>query len=173
MKAIKGQVWKFGNSVSTDSIISGKYKFKTIDLDELSKHAMETLSPDFAAQVKRGDIMVAGDDFGCGSSREQAPLVLKQLGVGAIVAKSFARIFYRNCVNVGLPVVECKGAPDRTKQGNVLEMSLREGSVVNVTTGEKFEAKPMPEFLMRILEDGGLVEQFKKYGEFKWATSSR
>ena len=87
MKIIKGKVWKFGDSVSTDSIISGKYKFKTIDLDELSKHAMETLSPDFAKLVKRGDIMVAGEDFGCGSSREQAPLVLKQLGVGAIVAK--------------------------------------------------------------------------------------
>jgi 3-isopropylmalate/(R)-2-methylmalate dehydratase small subunit len=170
MTKIKGCAWKFGDSVSTDSIISGKYKFKTIDLDELSKHAMETLSPDFAKKVKRGDIIVAGEDFGCGSSREQAPLVLKQLGIGAIVAKSFARIFYRNGINVGLPLIESQRVHERTKQGDVIEIDLRNGSITNVTTGEKFSAKPMPEFLMKILEDGGLVEQFKKYGEFRWGT---
>lgn len=170
---IKGQVWKFGDSVSTDAIISGKYKFKTIDLDELSRHAMETLSPDFARMVKRGDVIVAGENFGCGSSREQAPLVLRQLGVGAIVAKSFARIFYRNSFNVGLPVVECRELPDRTHQGDVLEIDLRKGSIANLTTGETFRAKPVPEFLLQILEDGGLVEQYKKYGEFKWSTTSR
>ena len=170
MKIIKGKVWKFGDSVSTDSIISGKYKFKTIDLDELSKHAMETLFPDFAKHVKRGDIMVAGEDFGCGSSREQAPLVLKQLGVGAIVAKSFARIFYRNSVNVGLPLVESMEVHGRTKEGNALEIDLERGTIVNATTGESFKSKPMPEFLMQILEDGGLVEQFKKHGEFRWST---
>jgi len=170
---IKGQVWKFGDAVSTDAIISGKYKFKTIDLEELSQHAMETLVPDFAKRVKRGDVIVAGENFGCGSSREQAPLILKHLGVGAIVAKSFARIFYRNCVNVGLPVVECREAPDRTRQGDTLEIDLRKGLVVNLTTGETFRAKPMPEFLLQMLEDGGLVEQFKKYGEFRWSTLSR
>ncbi|MBC7218712.1 MAG: 3-isopropylmalate dehydratase small subunit [Hadesarchaea archaeon] len=171
--AIKGQVWKFGDSVSTDAIISGKYKFKTIDLDELAKHAMETLSPDFARLVKRGDIIVAGENFGCGSSREQAPLVLRQLGVGAIVAKSFARIFYRNSFNVGLPVVECRELPDRTNQGDILEVDLRKGSILNLTTGEAFRAKPVPEFLLQMLEDGGLVEQYKKYGEFRWSMSSR
>ncbi len=166
-------MWKFGDSVSTDSIISGKYKFKTIDLDELSKHALETLSPEFSKQVKGGDIIVAGEDFGCGSSREQAPLVLKRLGVGAIVAKSFARIFYRNSVNIGLPVVESSDVQDDAKQGDKLEVDLGKGSIVNASTGKTFKAKPMPEFLMQILEDGGLVEQFKKYGEFKWATKSR
>ncbi|MGC8816960.1 MAG: 3-isopropylmalate dehydratase small subunit [Candidatus Hadarchaeum sp.] len=170
---IKGQVWKFGDSVSTDAIISGKYKFKTIDLDELAQHAMETLAPDFARQVKRGDIIVAGENFGCGSSREQAPLVLRQLGVGAIVAKSFARIFYRNSFNVGLPVLECHELPDRTRQGDLLEIDLRRGSLVNLTTGEIFRAKPVPEFLLQMLEDGGLVEQYKKYGVFKWSMSSR
>ncbi|MFH1821392.1 MAG: 3-isopropylmalate dehydratase small subunit [Methanobacteriota archaeon] len=170
---IKGRAWRFGDYVSTDAIISGKYKFKTINLKELSKHAMETLAPDFAKRVKRGDVIVAGWDFGCGSSREQAPLVLKQLGVGAIVAKSFARIFYRNCINVGLPLVECKDAHDRTEQGDIVSVELRKGSVVNVTKGEAFEAKPMPEFLMKMLEDGGLVAQFKNYGEFRWDTSSR
>ncbi|MGQ9787747.1 MAG: 3-isopropylmalate dehydratase small subunit [Candidatus Hadarchaeaceae archaeon] len=171
--AIKGQVWKFGDSVSTDAIISGKYKFKTIDLDELAKHAMEAISPDFARFVKRGDVIVAGENFGCGSSREQAPLVLRQLGVGAIVAKSFARIFYRNSFNVGLPVVECRELPDQTSQGDILEIDLRRGSIINLTTGKVFRAKPVPEFLLRILEDGGLVEQYKKYGEFRWSTSLR
>jgi len=173
LTAIKGRVWKFGDSVSTDAIISGKYKFKTIDLDELSTHTMETISQEFAKEVKRGDIIVAGEDFGCGSSREQAPLVLKQLGVGAIVAKSFARIFYRNSINIGLPLVESRDAPDSTKQGDILEIDLKAGSVINLANGEAFKAKPMPDFLMRILEDGGLVEQFKKYGEFRWSTSSR
>ncbi len=170
MKVIRGKVWKFGDSVSTDSIISGKYKFKTIDLDELSKHAMETLSPEFSTLVKRGDVMVAGDDFGCGSSREQAPLVLKQLGIGAIVAKSFARIFYRNSVNVGLPLVDSAEVHNRTKEGDSLKIDLGKGSILNVTTGESFKSKPMPRFLMQILEDGGLVEQFKKHGGFRWST---
>ena len=173
MDKIKGRVWKFGDSVSTDSIISGKYKFKTIDLDELSKHALETLSPDFAERVKPGDVIVAGEDFGCGSSREQAPLVLKQLGVGAIVAKSFARIFYRNSVNVGLPLVESLEAPEHISQGETLEIDLQKGSLQNLSSGRSFQAKPLPEFLMQILEDGGLVEQFKRYGGFRWATQSR
>lgn len=167
---IKGKVWKFGDFVSTDAIISGKYKFKTIDLDELAQHAMENLAPEFAEQVKPGDIVVAGEDFGCGSSREQAPLVLKQLGLGAIVAKSFAGIFFRNAINVGLPLVESEEVAGRTSHGDVLEINLREGSVKNLTTGETFRAKPIPEFLMRILEDGGLVGHFKKHGEFKWTT---
>ncbi len=165
---IKGYVWKFGNSVSTDSIISGKYKFKTIDLDELSKHAMESISPEFAKHTKRGDIIVAGEDFGCGSSREQAPLVLKQIGLGGIVAKSFARIFYRNSINVGLPVIESWQAPERTKHGDTLEIDLIKGTISNVTTGDNFKANPIPDFLMQIMEDGGLVKQFKKYGEFRW-----
>ena len=153
--AIRGKVWKFGDSVSTDSIISGKYKFKTIDLDELSKHALESLSPEFAQQVRPSDVIVGGEDFGCGSSREQAPLVLKQLGVGAIVAKSFARIFYRNCINVGLLALECKGISKTLKEGDVIELRLSEGVVA--TPKKKLATSPVPKSIADIIEKGGLI----------------
>ncbi|MCX8169979.1 MAG: 3-isopropylmalate dehydratase, partial [Candidatus Methanomethyliaceae archaeon] len=109
---IKGRVWKFGDDVSTDHIIPGKYKFKTIDLDELSKHLMEGVDPNFYSKISKGDIIVAGKNFGCGSSREQAPLIIKHAGIAAVVAKSFARIFYRNSFNIGLPVIESKDLVD-------------------------------------------------------------
>ncbi len=167
---LRGRAWKFGDSVNTDAIISGKYKFETLDLKELSKHAMESIAPEFAKEVERGDIMVAGRNFGCGSSREQAPLVLKHLGLGGVVAKSFARIFYRNAINVGLPVVEGEGVFDETDEGDRLEIELDKGIVRNLSKGKTFSARPMPRFLLEILKDGGLVKHFKKWKKFKWET---
>jgi 3-isopropylmalate/(R)-2-methylmalate dehydratase small subunit len=166
METLKGKVWKFGDDVSTDLIIPGKYKFKTIDFNELAKHAMEGADPEFASRVSKGDIIVAGKNFGCGSSREQAPVVIKHAGVSAVVAKSFARIFYRNAFNIGLPVVECPELPDKIKTGDVIEVSLREG---RIKAGDKmYFFKPIPAFLMTILQDGGLVDHYKKRGGFVW-----
>jgi 3-isopropylmalate/(R)-2-methylmalate dehydratase small subunit len=166
MGILKGRVWKFGDDISTDLIIPGKYKFKTIDFDELASHAMEGADPKFASRVSRGDIIVAGCNFGCGSSREQAPVVIRHSGVSAVVAKSFARIFYRNAFNVGLPVVECPEAVDSIKDGDVIEISLAEGRIL--AGSHYYTFKPIPPFLMTILEDGGLVEHFKKRGSFVW-----
>jgi 3-isopropylmalate/(R)-2-methylmalate dehydratase small subunit len=163
---IRGKVWKFGDDISTDLIIPGKYKFKTIDFNELASHAMEGADPKFASKVSKGDIIVAGNNFGCGSSREQAPVVIKHSGVSAVVAKSFARIFYRNAFNVGLPVIECPAAVDSIKEGEVVEISLTEGKLT--VDGKSHAFKPIPPFLMTILEDGGLVEHFKKRGGFVW-----
>ncbi len=171
MDELKGKVWKFGDDISTDLIIPGKYKFKTIDLDELSKHAMEGADPQFASKVSKGDIIVAGENFGCGSSREQAPLVIKHAGVSAVVAKSFARIFYRNSFNVGLPLVECPELYDNVDTGDVVEIKLSEGKIT--AKGKTFYFKPIPGFLMTILQDGGLVEHFKKRGSFIWEEPTR
>ena len=164
---IQGKVWKFGEDVNTDLIISGKYKLSITDLDELSKHAMEALMPDFADQVKKGDIIVAGGNFGCGSSREQAPLVLKHLGVAAVIAKSFARIFYRNAMNIGLPAIECKAA-DTIEPGDILELDLMKGLVRNHTRDEEYEVKPVPPGLWKVLSEGGLVNYVNKHGRLPW-----
>jgi len=171
METLKGKVWKFGDDISTDLIIPGKYKFKTIDFNELAKHAMEGADPDFSSKVSKGDIIVAGENFGCGSSREQAPVVVKHAGVSAVVAKSFARIFYRNSFNVGLPVVECPEVVDRVKTGGIVELSLREGKI---KAGDRmYSFKPIPAFLMTILQDGGLVDHYRKRGGFIWEKDSR
>jgi len=168
MMILRGKVWKFGDDISTDLIIPGKYKFKTIDLDELAKHAMEGADPSFASKVSKGDIIVAGKNFGCGSSREQAPLVLKHAGIAAVIAKSFARIFYRNAINIGLPVIESKEAFDKISEGDVIEVDLQNGLLKVERTGEVLKFKPIPDFLMAILSDGGLVEHYKKRGKFIW-----
>lgn len=165
-----GRVWKFGDNINTDLIISGKYKFKTLNLDELSKHAMEALDPQFSQKVRTGDLIVAGWNFGCGSSREQAPLVLKHLGLSCVIAKSFARIFYRNCINIGLPVLECPEAYDRTDDGDEMEIDLSNGLVKNLTKNLIFKTRPIPPFLLQILQDGGLIEHYKKRGGFIWDT---
>ncbi|MDI9644875.1 MAG: 3-isopropylmalate dehydratase small subunit [Candidatus Verstraetearchaeota archaeon] len=166
METIRGNVWKFGDDISTDLIIPGKYKFKTIDLEELSRHAMEGADPNFASKISKGDVIVAGKNFGCGSSREQAPLVLKHAGISAVVAKSFARIFYRNSFNIGLPLVECAELYDNTETGESIEIRLTEGKVIS--QGKTFYFKPIPGFLMTILQDGGLVEHYRKRGSFVW-----
>lgn len=168
MEKIKGSVWKFGDDVSTDLIISGKYKFKTLDMSKLSEHAMEGAAPEFSEKVEEGDIIVAGENFGCGSSREQAPLVLKELGIGAIISKSFARIFFRNAINVGIPVIENEEIPERTEEGDKLKIDLEADVVKNLAKEETFEIDHLPDFLLQILEDGGLVEQYKKKGKFQW-----
>jgi len=164
---IRGKVWKFGDDVNTDLIIAGKYKLSITDLNELSRHVMEGVMPDFAQRVKRGDLIVAGKNFGCGSSREQAPLVLKHLGVGAVIAKSFARIFYRNAINIGLPAVECKDVDD-VQEGDFLEIDLTEGYIKNLTRDKWYSVKTMPSALWEILSNGGLVGYVKKHGKLPW-----
>ncbi len=161
---LKGKSHKFGDDVNTDYIISGKYKFKTLDMKKLAKHVMEDLDPDFYNKVSEGDCLVAGRNFGCGSSREQAPLAIKNAEIGCVVAKSFARIFYRNAINTGLPVIECD--TDKIDAGDELEIDLTGGKVHNKTQGIILDVKPLPDIMIKILNDGGLAEHFKKYGTF-------
>ncbi|MCL6612264.1 MAG: 3-isopropylmalate dehydratase small subunit [Peptococcaceae bacterium] len=160
----RGKAHKFGNDVNTDYIISGKYKFKTLDMKELARHVMEDLDPDFYGKVSRGDFIVAGTNFGCGSSREQAPLAIKYADVSAVLAKSFARIFYRNCINTGLPVVECD--TDLIEGGDELEVDLAGGVIRNLSRGIDIPIKPLPGVMIKILNDGGLAAHFRKHGGF-------
>lgn len=160
----RGKSHKFGNDVNTDYIISGKYKFKTLDMKELAKHVMEDLDPEFYRKITAGDFIVAGSNFGCGSSREQAPLAIKHADISAVLAKSFARIFYRNCINTGLPVVECD--TDLINSGDELEVDLAGGVIHNITSGIDIKAKPLPPVMIKILNDGGLAPHFRKYGGF-------
>ncbi len=162
---LKGRAHVFGDDINTDYIISGKYKFKTLDMKELALHLMEDIDPDFHKKVRPGDFIVAGRNFGCGSSREQAPLVIKAAGISAVLAASFARIFFRNAINKGLPVVECDTSAIRT--GDELEVDLERGLVRNLTTGGQVEMKPLPGVMMDILKEGGLTEYLRKYGEFR------
>jgi len=162
---LKGRAHVFGDDVNTDYIISGKYKFKTLDMDELACHCMEDIDPEFASRVRPGDFIVAGSNFGCGSSREQAPLVIRHAGVGAVLARSFARIFFRNAVNKGLPVVECDTS--QIQAGDELEVDLAGGKVVNVTRGTEMDIFPLPPVMMDILEEGGLTEYLKNHGGFE------
>lgn len=168
MDEINGKVWKFGDDISTDLIISGKYKFKIRDMTKLAEHAMEDADPEFAENVEEGDVIVAGENFGCGSSREQAPLVLKELGVGAIISKFFARIFFRNAINVGIPVIENEKIPEETSEDDRLNIDLKAGKVKNLDTGKTYDVDPLPDFLLQILENGGLIEQYRKKGKFQW-----
>ncbi|HHW13729.1 MAG TPA: 3-isopropylmalate dehydratase small subunit [Firmicutes bacterium] len=161
---MKGKAFRFGDDVNTDYIISGKYKFKTLDMKELASHVMEDLDPDFAKKVQPGDFIVAGRNFGCGSSREQAPLAILNAGVGAVLAKSFARIFYRNAINTGLPVVECD--TERIQTGDELLVDLAGGRVENLTRGEVLPVKPLPPVMLQILADGGLAAHIRKNGGF-------
>ncbi len=153
---IKGKVWKFRDSIDTDVIIPGRY-LRTFSLDELASHVMEGEDPKFAKNVKKGDIIVAGWNFGCGSSREQAPVALKHAGVDAIVAKSFARIFYRNAINVGLPVIV---ADIEAEEGDQLMINLEDGKIKNLSTGKKVAIKPFNQFMLNILQNGGLVKHY-------------
>jgi 3-isopropylmalate/(R)-2-methylmalate dehydratase small subunit len=162
----QGKTHKFGSDVNTDYIISGKYKFKTLDMNDLAKHVMEDLDPDFYNKVTPGDFIVAGTNFGCGSSREQAPLAIKYANVSAVLAKSFARIFYRNAINTGLPVVECD--TDMIDPGDDLEVDLEAGMIRNRTKGVDIAIKPLPSVMIKILNDGGLAAHFKRYGGFNF-----
>lgn len=153
---IQGKVWKFGDNIDTDVIIPGRY-LRTFSLDELAAHVMEGIDPDFAKNVRPGDIIVAGQNFGCGSSREQAPVALKHAGISAIIAKSFARIFYRNAINIGLPVIV---AEIKASSGDILELDLERGTIVNLNTEETFKIEPFKRFLLDILKKGGLVPHY-------------
>ncbi|OPY57316.1 MAG: 2,3-dimethylmalate dehydratase small subunit [Pelotomaculum sp. PtaU1.Bin035] len=161
-----GKAHKFGNDVNTDYIISGKYKFKTLDMKELAKHVMEDLDPGFYGKVTAGDFIIGGTNFGCGSSREQAPLAIKYADVSAVLAKSFARIFYRNAINTGLPVVECDTG--QIDQGDELTVNLAAGIIENKTKGATIPVKPLPAVMIKILNDGGLAAHFREYGGFNF-----
>lgn len=154
-----GNVWKFGDDVNTDAIIPGRY-LTINDPKELAKHVFGGILPEFAQQVQPGDIIVAGRNFGCGSSREHAPLALKGAGISCIIAKSFARIFFRNAINVGLPVLECDKI-DQIERGDALEVDLAKDMIWNKTKGERYQAMPLPEFVRNIIEHGGLIEYTK------------
>lgn len=161
-KILKGKTHKLGNDINTDYIISGRYKFKTLDGNELAKHLLEDLCPDFYQRISPGDFIVAGENFGCGSSREQAPLAIKYAGIGAVVAKSFARIFYRNAINVGLPIIITD--TDNINQNDTLRVYISQGKVIIPERKVSLSATPFPEPILKIIEAGGLVEYFKKYG---------
>ena len=156
MERIEGKVWKFRDSIDTDVIIAGRY-LRTFSLDELASHVMEAEDPTFADQVQKGDIMVGGWNFGCGSSREQAPVALKHAGVAAIIARSFARIFYRNAINVGLPVIT---ADIEAEEEDILSVDLEKGVIKNITNGKEFEIQPFDQFMLDILNHGGLVKHY-------------
>ena len=152
------------DDINTDYVISGRYKFKIQDPVELAKHLMEDLDPNFYSRIKKGDFIVAGNNFGCGSSREQAPMAIKYAGISAVLAKSFARIFYRNCFNLGLPAIECD--TDKIAEGDELEIDLAKGDIKNITKGTTIKINPIPKTMQILLADGGLVEHFKKHGGF-------
>jgi 3-isopropylmalate/(R)-2-methylmalate dehydratase small subunit len=158
---LKGQVHKYGANVDTDVIIPARYLNVSEPL-ELAKHCMEDIDPQFIKDVKRGDIIMADTNFGCGSSREHAPLAIKSAGVSCVIARTFARIFFRNAINIGLPLLESPDAVDNTQNGDILEVDLAAGKIVNLTNGKMFTAKPYPEFMSELINDGGLVEYTKK-----------
>ncbi|KYH39902.1 MAG: 3-isopropylmalate dehydratase small subunit [Candidatus Bathyarchaeota archaeon B26-2] len=158
---VKGEAVIFGDDVNTDVIIPGRY-LTTLDPEELARHAMEGLDPEFPSKARRGVIIVAGKNFGCGSSREQAPIALKYAGVRCVLAESFARIFYRNAINIGLPVLECPGILREVSPGDNLTVNLAEGKVRNDTKGITLEALKLPDFLLSIIRDGGLIEHLKR-----------
>jgi 3-isopropylmalate/(R)-2-methylmalate dehydratase small subunit len=153
----RGRVWKFGDDVDTDVIIPARY-LMTSDPDELAAHVMEDIDPDFTSKVQVGDIIVAGKNFGCGSSREHAPIAIKAAGVKAVVAESFARIFYRNAINIGLALVEAPEACQETETGDILEIDTDEGGLVNDRTGKSYSSNPFPPYVQQIIDAGGLME---------------
>ncbi len=161
MAAMRGTAHRFGADVDTDLIIPARY-LTTSDPAELAKHAMEDADPEFVTKVRRGDVIVAGKNFGCGSSREHAPIAIREAGVACVIAKSFARIFYRNAFNTGLPILESAEAVDATVSGHELEVDVETGRITNLTTGRTFEARPIPPFMMEILKDGGLMPHVMK-----------
>jgi 3-isopropylmalate/(R)-2-methylmalate dehydratase small subunit len=158
---MKGKVHKYGADVNTDVIIPARY-LNISDPAELAKHAMEDIDRDFVRRVKPGDIIMATTNFGCGSSREHAPLAIKAVGISCIIAKSFARIFFRNAINIGLPLLECAKAVDKTEAGDTLEVDLSSGKIKNLTKGMTFTAKPYPDFMAELISAGGLIEYTKK-----------
>jgi len=157
---MSGRVWKYGDNVDTDAIIPARY-LNVSDGAELARHCMEDIDPTFAVQVQRGDIIVAGANFGCGSSREHAPLAIKSAGVSGVIAESFARIFYRNAINIGLPILECPEAAEEIRAGDEVQVDLASGEITDKTTGKTYRAKPYPEFMLGIIRAGGLINDIR------------
>lgn len=157
---IEGKVWKFGDDVNTDEIIPARY-LNTSDPEELARHVMEDADPDFVKKISPGDIIVAGKNFGCGSSREHAPLALKHARIAAVVAPTFARIFFRNAINMGLPIVECREAADDAAEGDALAIDLEKGELTNVTQDKRYDVAPLPREMQEIISAGGLIEYAK------------
>lgn len=164
---LKGKAWKFGDNISTDLICPGRYFHLRSNLPELAKHVLEDADAEFAHKLQKGDFIVGGKNFGSGSSREHAPTIIKLAGVSAVLAKGFARIFYRNAINVGLPLLECD--TDRIAEGDELEVDLSTGSIKDRTNGIQLPARPLPEIMLNILKDGGLLTHIKKHGDFQIA----
>ena len=160
-----GKAIKYGDNVDTDVIIPARY-LNTIDKRELASHCMEDIDKEFVNKVEAGDIMIAGSNFGCGSSREHAPIAIKESGISLVIAKSFARIFYRNSINIGLAILECPEASENIKEGDKIEADLDNGVIYNRTTGESFKTNPFPEFIQKIISAGGLVESIRR-GDIK------
>ena len=158
---LKGKVYKYGADVNTDVIIPARY-LSLSEPAELAKHCMEDIDAEFVASVKPGDIIMATTNFGCGSSREHAPLAIKAAGISCVIAKSFARIFFRNAINIGLPLLECSEAVDNNEAGDVLEVDLSTGKIKNLTRGLEFTAKPYPQFMAELISAGGLIEYTKR-----------
>ena len=159
--SIQGPVWKYGDNVDTDAIVAARYLNTSSDA-ELASHCMEDLDATFVSEVKAGDIIVAGRNFGCGSSREHAPVAIKACGIACVIAETFARIFFRNAINIGLPILECPEAVAGTEAGQTLEVDLATGKIRNVDTGKQFQATAYPEFMLELIEAGGLVEYTRR-----------
>ncbi len=162
---LKGRAFKFGDNISTDHIVPGRLAHLRSNLPELAKHVLEDADPSFASRVRAGDFIIAGGNFGLGSSREHAPLVIKMAGVGAIIARSVARIFFRNAINLGLPVLLCD--TDRINDGDELEVDLAAGKVRDITNGTELTFRKIPQVMLDILGEGGLIPYIKKYGDFR------
>jgi 3-isopropylmalate/(R)-2-methylmalate dehydratase small subunit len=158
---LKGKVHKYGANVDTDAIIPARY-LNVSEAAELAQHCMEDIDVDFVKRIKPGDIIMAETNFGCGSSREHAPMAIKAAGVSCVIAKSFARIFFRNAINIGLPLLECASAVENTQNGQTLEVDIASGKIKNMDTGMEFTAEPYPKFMAEIIADGGLIEYTKK-----------
>jgi 3-isopropylmalate/(R)-2-methylmalate dehydratase small subunit len=159
--AIQGRVWKYGDNIDTDAIIPARY-LNTTSEQEMASHCMEDWDPSFVKGVQPGDIVVAGKNFGCGSSREHAPLALKASGVACVIAETFARIFYRNSLNIGLPILESPEAAQAIEAGDMVQIDLSAGTIVNTRTGKTYTATPYPEFMLALIEAGGLVEYTRR-----------
>jgi 3-isopropylmalate dehydratase small subunit len=157
----EGRIWRFGDDVDTDAIIPARY-LNTSDPGELARHVMEDADKEFPAKVRAGDIIVAGKNFGCGSSREHAPIAIKAAGIQAVIARSFARIFYRNSFNIGLPIFESEEASSKIKEGDKVEIDADKGIIKNLTTHEQYTANPIPSFMQELISSGGLIEWTKK-----------
>jgi 3-isopropylmalate/(R)-2-methylmalate dehydratase small subunit len=153
---LTGKAWKFGDDVNTDEIIPARY-LNVSDAFELATHCMEDIDPDFMKKMSKGDIVVADKNFGCGSSREHAPLAIKTAGISCVIAKSFARIFYRNSINIGLPILECAEAASNISEGDQIEVDLSSGVIINLTKKETYKSQPFPEFMQKIISAGGLM----------------